>query len=592
MMTNTLQRLGNYCLLHQLGTGGFAEVYLGEHVYLKTHAAIKVLRAQISSQDIQQFITEAQIIALLNHPHILRVLDFGVDGTTPFLVMDYAPNGTLRQLCPRGHRLPLPTIISYVKQIAAALQYAHTNHVIHRDIKPENMLLGRDNKILLSDFGIAVAAHRTASLKTLDMAGTPYYMAPEQIRGKPRPASDQYALGVVVYEWLCGKRPFYGDLWQVMYQQTHSAPPPLRNVVPALSPDIEQVVLQALAKEPEMRFPSVAAFANALEDACQRPLKGNTRRSLYHGHTSSVTALAWSPDGTLIASTDYERIHIWEAIKGVTCSVNRHAGAPGPIGDIAWSPNGKHIAFGNRSVAAVVHTLATGQERVFGDPCGNVDAIIWSPHGSYLASGSVGKIYGDTQAYIIRVCRTGTEEAIFTHYLYLRLKQGRNWLALAKGGFVSMRWLPDNKNMTFVNLDRTVETWDITAQKQLFVQDAHDFHKMACAVVLSPDGRLLASIMADQVVEVSETISGRILCIYQGHHNVVNVVAWSPDSKCIASGSADTTVQVWEAKPGKNIFTYRGHASNVNVVAWSPDGGHVASASSDQTVHIWQVEGL
>jgi serine/threonine protein kinase len=589
---STHRQLGNYHLIRQLGVGGFAEVYLGEHMYLKTSAAIKVLRKSVSLQEMQQFLKEARTISLLHHSSIIRILEFGVDNNIPFLVMDYAPHGTLRHACPQNHRLPLATIISYVKQIASALQYAHANNVIHRDVKPENMLLGRNNEVMLSDFGIAVAAHRTSSLKTLDTAGTPHYMAPEHIRGKPRPASDQYALGVVVYEWLCGRRPFHGDVVQVMYQQIHTAPPPLRNLVPTLSPDVEQVVLQALNKEPQLRFPSVGAFAKALEDACHRPLRGTSRRCIYRGHASSVSALAWSPDATRIASTDHhERMHIWEAMTGAICSVDNHISAPGPVGGIAWSPDGKHIAFGNRSSAAVMRTLTTRQERVFDDLSGNVDAIIWSPHGSYLASGSVGKIYGDTQAYIIQVWNTVTEETIFTHYLYLPLGKGRAWLALAKGGFVSMRWLPDNTRMTFVNLDKTVETWDITAQKQLFAQDAHGSRDLARAVALSPDGRFLASIIADQTVEVSETISGRMLCTYRGHQEPASVVAWSPDSKHIAS-SADATVHVWDAKTGKHIFTYQGHASRVNVLAWSPDGKHVASASGDQTVHTWRVEGL
>lgn len=587
------RRLGNYHLIRQLGIGGFAEVYLGEHVYLKTLAAIKVLRKSVSSQEMQQFLKEARTISQLHHPSIIRILEFGVDDTIPFLVMDYAPHGTLRHACPRGHRLPLDTIVSYVKQVTPALQYAHANNVIHRDVKPENMLLGRNNEVMLSDFGIAVAAHQTASLKTLDTAGTPHYMAPEHIRGKPRPASDQYALGIVVYEWLCGTRPFHGDILQVMYQQANTAPPPLRNMLPALSPDIERVVLQALAKDPHQRFVSIETFANALEDAYRRSLRGSMPCRMYHGHASSVTALAWSPDGTRIATADYhEQIHIWEATTGTPCLIDSYTGIPGPVGDIAWSPDGKYIAFGNRNAAAVIRSLATRQEMVLDGLCGNVDVIAWSPDGSRLASGSVGKIYGDTQAYIVQVWDIVTEETIFTHYLYLPLTQGRNWLALAKGGFVSMRWLPDNKSMTFVNLDRTVEKWDITAQKQLFAQDAHGSRDLACAVVLSPDGRSLASIMSDQTVEVSETISGRTLSKYRGHQEPVNVVAWSPDSKHIASGSADATVHVWEAKTGKHTFTYHGHASHVNVLAWSPDGKRVASASSDQTVHTWRVEGL
>src|SRR5712692_6672667 len=203
------QRLGNYRLTRLLGKGGFAEVYLGEHLRLGTQAAVKVLYTRLASPDeAAGFEKEAQTIAHLKHPHIVRVLDFDVQDDTPFLVMDYAVGGTLRQRHPRGSVPPLPTIISYVKQVAEALQYAHDQKLIHRDVKPENMLLGSNNEVLLSDFGIASIAHSTSSLSTQAYSGTAHYSAPEQISGKPRPASDQYALGVVVYEWLTGTRPF------------------------------------------------------------------------------------------------------------------------------------------------------------------------------------------------------------------------------------------------------------------------------------------------------------------------------------------------------------------------------------------------
>src|SRR5947199_2120768 len=212
------QRLGNYQLLRYLGEGGFAEVYLGEHIHLGTQAAIKVLHTQLTSDDVDKFRIEARTIARLIHPHIVRVLEFGVEGKTPFLVMDYAPHGTLRQRHPKGVTLPLPTIVSYVKQVAEALQYAHDEKVIHRDIKPENMLLGRRNDILLSDFGIALVAQSSRYQSTQDMAGTMAYMSPEQIQGKPRPASDQYSLGIVVYEWLRGRRPFHGSVRELVGQ--------------------------------------------------------------------------------------------------------------------------------------------------------------------------------------------------------------------------------------------------------------------------------------------------------------------------------------------------------------------------------------
>src|SRR5437667_3125840 len=125
--------------------------------------------------------------------------------------MEYAPQGTLRDRHPRGSVLPPLTVVSYVRPVAAALQYAHDSRVIHRDVKPENILVDDQQQLLLSDFGIAAMVHSTASMKTLESAGTPHYMAPEQFQGRPCPQSDQYALAIIVYEWLTGERPFQGD---------------------------------------------------------------------------------------------------------------------------------------------------------------------------------------------------------------------------------------------------------------------------------------------------------------------------------------------------------------------------------------------
>src|SRR5215470_7503375 len=174
------QHPGNYRLNRLLGTGGFAEVYLGEHLYLKTPAAIKLLQTKVAKEeDLQAFLTEAQTIAQLVHPHIVRVLDFGVDGHIPFLVMDYAPGGTLRQRHPKGTRLPLTTIVSYIKQVAEALQYAHEEKFIHRDVKPENMLVGRRDAILLSDFG-SVQAFANA-LQQASQSEQPTFVKPQPL---------------------------------------------------------------------------------------------------------------------------------------------------------------------------------------------------------------------------------------------------------------------------------------------------------------------------------------------------------------------------------------------------------------------------
>jgi len=261
------RHLGNYLIVRQLGEGAFARVYLGEHIHLGSHAAIKVLYGRLTQVEKENFRKEARTLVQLVHPNIVRILEFGFEEGLPFLVMDYAPNGTLRKRYPKGKQLPLSLIVSYIKQAADALQFAHEQKIIHRDVKPENMLLGRRSEVLLSDFGIATVAHSSRSLSLQDMAGTITYMAPEQIQSHPRPASDQYALGIVVYEWLSGNRPFQGSYAEIAIKHSVTPPPSLCQQAPGLSPAVEQVVFTALAKDPKDRFANVQAFATALEEA-------------------------------------------------------------------------------------------------------------------------------------------------------------------------------------------------------------------------------------------------------------------------------------------------------------------------------------
>ena len=266
----TGQQLGNYRLIQYLGRGASADVYLGEHVYLKSYAALKVLHTVLQEQDIESFLTEAQILVGLRHPNIVRVLEFIFERKTPVLVMDYAPGGTARQLIPKGSRLPLATTVAYVEQVANALQYAHNHNLIHRDVKPENILFDTDQHILLSDFGLALFAPSPELLSTHEWAGTIPYIPPEQFKRRPTFASDQYALGIITYEWLCGVRPFEGEAWAIINQHLSEDPTPLRNFRPDLPAEVENVVLRALSKDPRQRFTSMQAFSLALARASRQ----------------------------------------------------------------------------------------------------------------------------------------------------------------------------------------------------------------------------------------------------------------------------------------------------------------------------------
>lgn len=274
-------RLGNYRLIRLLGHGGFASVYLGEHLYLKRPAAIKVLRTVLKDKEKERFLEEARLLANLSHPHIVRVLEFAiakkhgvvqnriVKENIPFLVMDYAPGGNLRHSYPEGSILTPKQVLNYIKQLAGALQYAHDQNIIHRDIKPENFLLNEQQEIMLSDFGLALFAPFPDQLSLQGMAGTVAYSAPEQLRGKPLFASDQYALAIVAYEWLCGQRPFQGIEAEIIMQHMSSPPPRLRDKNPLIIRGVEEVIVKALDKNPQRRYPRIQDFAQALEDAFQ-----------------------------------------------------------------------------------------------------------------------------------------------------------------------------------------------------------------------------------------------------------------------------------------------------------------------------------
>jgi serine/threonine protein kinase len=295
------QHFGNYELVQLLGQGGCAEVYLGKHRYLNSYAALKVLHTRLRSGDEQKFLAEAQTLVNLRHPNIIHLLDFGIENGPPVLIMDYAPNGSLRQAFPQGTRIPPATVADLVTQIAAALQYAHNHHIIHRDVKPENILLDADNRLLLSDFGLSLPTPSLHELSTQDPAGTARYMAPEQLRGKPCVASDQYALAVMVYEWLCGEFLFHGNMWEIWHQHLYTDPPALHTLHPELPLTLETVVRRALAKKPQDRFVSIQAFARALARAIQTdtqidenasqvtaPLQAIPRSSPAEDHTTTL----------------------------------------------------------------------------------------------------------------------------------------------------------------------------------------------------------------------------------------------------------------------------------------------------------------
>ena len=259
---------GDYYLERGVGRGGTADVYLAMHTVLKRYAAVKVLHVCSLSQpeDVAAFEEEARTLAKLEHRHIIDIYHFGVEAGIPYIVMRYAPE-SMRQRHPRGSVLQPEIVVGYVRQIAEALQYAHDRGLVHRDIKPENLLFDSSGTLRVSDFGIAVP---TASrrIDRVDIIGTVAYMSPEQFGEEVDRQSDQYSLGIVVYEWLTGRLPFAvkTDAEAVQHHK-HAPVPPMAGAGLSISLEVEEVVKKALAKDPQQRFETITHFAQALAKA-------------------------------------------------------------------------------------------------------------------------------------------------------------------------------------------------------------------------------------------------------------------------------------------------------------------------------------
>ena len=305
---------GRYRLLRLIGKGAMGQVYLAEDTRIDRQIAIKVIQTEMhpypddeSTRDaVRLFHREAQTIARLNHPHILPLFDFdeaSSDGSTPtYMVMPYCPEGSLGEWLRQRKDQPLAShdVVQLVNQAADALQYAHDHGIIHRDVKPANFLIrsNRENPncpdLLLADFGVAKLS-AVATRSSQSIRGTPSYMSPEQWSGAPVPATDQYALAVMVYELLAGRVPFHGNPSQVMYQHltTHPQPPSAFN--PHLAPAVDAVLTRALAKDPAERFPSVSDFARAL----QRALLPEFSQSAYGAYGTGTSSPAYPASPTL-----------------------------------------------------------------------------------------------------------------------------------------------------------------------------------------------------------------------------------------------------------------------------------------------------
>jgi len=272
--------LGRYQIVAQLGSGGMATVYKAFQPALDRFVALKVLRPGLieDPEQRERFEREAKAIARLRHPNIVQVFDFDTIETQSFLVLEFVDGGTLKakltELGAVDQRLPRGEADRIVREVAEALDVAHSHGIVHRDVKPSNVLLSRSGRAVMADFGIARMLAATQQTQTGVGVGTPEYMSPEQGQGGTvDQQSDIYSLGVMAFELIVGRVPFKADTpLAVVLAHVRDPLPMPTSIDPTVGPAVEQVLLKALAKDPKERWASAGAFASALSAAIAKPL--------------------------------------------------------------------------------------------------------------------------------------------------------------------------------------------------------------------------------------------------------------------------------------------------------------------------------
>ncbi len=595
------EQFGDYRLRFQLGAGTFGEVYEAEHLYLNTRVAIKVL-THLDQADFQLFVEEARKVAALEHPHIVRVLGFSIQDQSPYLVMQLAPRGSLKNLLTGNAPRPATELLPYLQQAADGLHYAHEQRLIHLDIKPANLLLDAQGQVLLADFGLALILQPQRTHQTVrDFSGTPAYAAPEQFQHKPGLASDQYSLAVIAYHWITGSLPFQGDWFAIGHKKLSEEPPLLRATVPDLSPGVEQVVRQALARNPGDRFPSVRDFALAFEQACQEGSRFT--RSQAHPSNPGLSSLPLRSTSLTEGLSSSARQQTPALSEPPGSSLSGLGAAPNPSG---WrsAPEPEQPWSEQRSWSELPPARSVPPQpapSVPTAPQGHISRRAVLVAGGLAGVAIVGGVLsvlalegqpraGQPGSVPSATARSGTSRTVTSTPTLTPTPAPPGTTLLTYRGhasedMIAAAWSPDGARIASAGSSGTVQVWNALTGVRTYVYTGHS--GAVLDVAWSPDGIRIASGGVDNSVLVWNAADGSHVLPYFGHASWVRVLAWSPDGKRIASGSADKTVQVWDTTHASQLFAFRDHTQAIYATSWSPDGKGIASGGDDQTLRVW-----
>lgn len=638
---------GRYEVVSVIGRGGKGIVYKINHLEWKLELAVKMPLAHLVADEVSKtrFIRESQTwVDLGLHPNIVQCWYVRELGGMPRLFMDYIGGGSLKDWIREGKVVPgdWERILDMIIQACDGLSYAHEQGMeVHRDIKPGNMLMTERGDLLVTDFGIAkregtefedslaeeividAGDHSSTITVTGSELGTPEYGAPEQW-GKARHAdtrADIYALGIVLFELCCGRRPFDDGVHRepphVLIGRHLSVPAPdPRSLNPDIPPELSELILQCLTKSPDDRPASMAVLRERLVDVHAKALGKPSRRTVPQAVELRSDALNNRAASMLDLGKRQEAFAAWqealkldpyhpESLYNQTLLQWRATeitddDAARKLSETAHVDRRADLYLGYLQRERAAADLAEGAIlKALDDQQLSTNGAIWRILGDIqmaqekyaeaenayqkaleLIPGDFGSLERQTMAQVGTRYR-GNQLIFPWRYCHFALENGH------QRGVTAVAMMANGRFVVSASQDMTLRLWDLVTRSCIWTTRGHE--DVVLAVAVSSDGRMIVSGSQDMTIRIWNTANGRSQWIGRGHTDRVTAVAITPNGRFIVSGSRDKTLRLWSVASGKTIWVSEKHSSAITALAITPDGKYVLSGHDEENLYLWDI---
>lgn len=629
------QFVGRFRLLEELGSGSFGKVFRAEDPELRRYVAVKIPRttAFATGEERRRFIQEARSLAGLQHPGIVAVHEIGYDGDLPFFVTDYVDGPSLAAELAR-RRFSYTDAARLVAEVADALHSSHVQGVIHRDVSPSNILIDRNWRPFVTDFGLARVSS-TESTVTVpgQILGTPAYMSPEQASGNSMSVdarSDIYGLGVVLFELLTGERPFRGDAAMVLHQVLHAQPVAPRSLDHRIPVDLETICCRAMAKLPQHRYASAAEFRDDLRrflsgnPIVARPVGVIERTSLWARRNQAVAGLLFAVAVLVLVVAVFGTVmtvQLATAEADARIQLSRAQAEAGILELEAGAATGLlrllqsyETAQENMIEKRSRFSLLSGWHRDTGGQLQNVighqhavRAATFSPDGSLIVTAAAdGEVAVWEAASGGNITRLSGHKGEFgaTRWRITFSNDGSRLLTSTQRTAVvwdTLGWTAIGENLCEASaMSSDGELWALASRNGLEVRRIDDgsvvFGPWPMLAVrgihFSPDNQTLAVATGFGSARLWNLSTGLPVGSELRHETTQTIDSseMSPDGRLFATGSWDDSARLWQTADGSPVGEFLQHSEDIRQLCFSPDSRLLATASYDGCVRIWNTD--